>query len=324
MKKMNDIDKICNVFRKYNSFALFTHVNADGDAIGSLLGLGNSLKLAGKKVLLNVPEPVPLKFNFLKDYELINKNLEFLDQMEVGVLLDAAGTSRIEDLEKNLKLFRITINIDHHVSNGRFAIYNFVNASAPSTTVLIFELLERCKFPINEDISNSLFTGLLTDTGSFHYANTGKLAFDTASKLVDYGAKPSFVANMIFERETPGHLKTLGTSLLRLMVENGIAYSFITLKDLEKFDAIEEDTERIIDVLRRVKDSKIVLLFKETKKGEVRVSLRGKNGMNVRKIAEHFGGGGHAGAAGCTLESSIEDGIKQLLKYIKEHINNES
>jgi len=320
---MNKVNEICTVFRKYNSFALFTHVNADGDAIGSILGLGNSLELAGKKVLLNVPEPVPLKFNFLKGYEFINKDLGLLNQMEVGVLLDAAGTSRIEDLEKNLELFRITINIDHHVSNGHFAIYNFVDANAPSTTALILEILERCKFPINKDISNSLFTGLLTDTGSFHYANTGKLAFDTASKLIDYGAEPSFVANMIFERETLGHLKTLGTSLLRLTVEDGVAYSFITLKDLEKFDALEEDTERIIDVLRRVKDAKIALLFKETKKGEIRVSLRGKNGANVRKIAEHFGGGGHTAAAGCTLESSIEDGIKQLLKYIKEYDKNE-
>ncbi|MCX6088664.1 MAG: bifunctional oligoribonuclease/PAP phosphatase NrnA [Caldiserica bacterium] len=319
---MSNINDICTVLKKYNSFALFTHVNADGDAIGSVLALGSSLILKGKKVLFNVPEPVPLKFDFLTGYDLINKNLDTLNQMEVGILLDAAGTNRIEDLEKNLELFNITINIDHHISNGHFATYNLVDGNAPSTTVLILRILEKCGFPINEDIANDLFTGLLTDTGSFHYANTNKFAFDSASKMLDYGAKPDFVSDMIFERETVGHLKMLGIALSRLIIENGIVYSFITLKDFEETGAVGEDTERIIDVLRRTGETKIALLFKETRKSEVRVSLRGKKGINVSEIAEHFGGGGHRAAAGCTIKSTVEKSIKRLIEYIKENYDN--
>lgn len=315
---MNKIAEICVVFKRYKSFAFFTHVNADGDAIGSILSLGRSLELLGKKVIYSVPEPVPLKYNFLKGYEHINKNLSLIKNMEVGVLLDAPGTGRIDDPQKHFPLFKVTINIDHHLSNGHFATYNLVNEKAPSTTTIIFEILQKGNFPIDDDISNSLYTGLLTDTGSFHYSNTNISAFQTASRLIHYGAKTSYIADMIFERETISHFKILGITLLRLVNEDGIAYSYITRNDFKQYNAKEEDTERIIDVLRRIKDAKIVLFFKETKKGETRVSIRGKNGLNVRELAEYFGGGGHLSAAGCTIHASIEESIKLVITFVKE------
>jgi phosphoesterase RecJ-like protein len=315
---MNDINEICNIFKSYKSFAFFTHVNADGDAIGSILSLGKSLELLGKKVIYSVPEPVPLKYNFLKGYEYINKKLDLIKNMEVGVLLDAPGTERIDDLEKYFPFFKITINIDHHLSNGRFATYNLVNEKAPSTTAIVLEILEKGNFPIDEDISNSLYAGLLTDTGSFHYSNTNISAFQTASKLINYGAKISYIADMLFECETISHFKMLGISLLRLIDEDGIAYSYITRNDFIKYKAKEEDTERIIDVLRRIKDAKIILFFKEMKSEETRVSIRGKNGLNVRELAEYFGGGGHLSAAGFTIHASIEESIKLVTTFIKE------
>jgi phosphoesterase RecJ-like protein len=238
--------------------------------------------------------------------------------MEVGILLDAADTNRVEDLEKHLEHFKITINIDHHISNGHFATFNYVDGSAPSTTALILKILERCNLPINENIANDLFAGLLTDTGSFHYANTNKFAFESAVKMLKYGAKPSFVSDMIFERETVGHQKILGIALSRLVKQGDIVYSYITINDFKAAHAIEEDTEGIIDALRRTGNTKIALLFKEIKKNEIRVSLRGKDGINVREIAEHFGGGGHVAASGCTIKYNLEKSIEHILAYVKE------
>lgn len=315
---MKKIDEVCKILIDYKSFALFTHINADGDAIGSILGLGMSLEIAGKKVKYVVPEPVPVKFNFLKNFQLINKDVEKLSNIEVGILLDAADTNRIDELRSHLEGFGVTVNIDHHVTNGHFATVNFVDGNAPSTTAIVLEILEHAHLPINADISNALFAGLLTDTGSFHYPNANRDAFLYGAKLLDYGADPAFIANKIFEMDTMPHQKLLGLALLRMEVTDRIAYSYIMRKDIEEFNASDEDTEGIIDVMRKIKDAEYIVLFKETRKREVRVSLRGKNSADVRIIAEQFGGGGHRAAAGCTIGEQMQDAINEVLSLIKE------
>lgn len=315
---MKKIDEVCKILIDYKSFALFTHINADGDAIGSILGLGMSLEIAGKKVKYVVPEPVPVKFNFLKNFQLINKDAEKLSNIEVGILLDAADTNRIDELRSHLEGFGVTVNIDHHVTNGHFATVNFVDGNAPSTTAIVLEILEHAHLPINADISNALFAGLLTDTGSFHYPNANRDAFLYGAKLLDYGADPAFIANKIFEMDTMPHQKLLGLALLRMEVTDRIAYSYIMRKDIEEFNASDEDTEGIIDVMRKIKDAEYIVLFKETRKREVRVSLRGKNSADVRIIAEQFGGGGHRAAAGCTIGEQMQDAINEVLSLIKE------
>ncbi|MGC9125269.1 MAG: DHH family phosphoesterase, partial [Caldisericaceae bacterium] len=228
---MTDFKTLGEVFRKYESFAIFSHANADGDTIGASLGLGLSLKKIGKRVFYVVPEPVPEKFVFLKDYELINNDIGFLCEAEVGVLVDAAMTSRVEGLEERLRTFKITVNIDHHPGNGRFATYNYVDGSAPSTTSILLRFFEQEGFPIDPDISDAFFTGLMTDTGSFHYSNATAEAFEVGRKLVEYGARPDYIGRMIYEQETLPHLKLLGLALTRLNVEQGIAYSYITAED---------------------------------------------------------------------------------------------
>ncbi len=315
---MKKIDEVCKILIDYKSFALFTHINADGDAIGSILGLGMSLEIAGKKVKYVVPEPVPVKFNFLKNFQLINKDAEKLSNIEVGILLDAADTNRIDELRSHLEGFGVTVNIDHHLTNGHFATVNFVDGNAPSTTAIVLEILEHAHLPINADISNALFAGLLTDTGSFHYPNANRDAFLYGAKLLDYGADPAFIANKIFEMDTMPHQKLLGLALLRMEVTDRIAYSYIMRKDIEEFNASDEDTEGIIDVMRKIRDAEYIVLFKETRKREVRVSLRGKNSADVRIIAEQFGGGGHRAAAGCTIGEQMQEAINEVLSLIKE------
>jgi phosphoesterase RecJ-like protein len=312
---MTDFKTLGEVFRTHQSFAIFSHANADGDTIGSALGLGVSLKKLGKKVIYIVPEPVPLKFSFLKDYEFFNKEREFLKKVEVGVLLDAAMTSRIEELEKELLHLKITIDIDHHSTSGEFATYNYIESSAPSTSAILLKLFESEHFPIDADISNAFFTGLMTDTGSFHYSNATKEAFEIGSKLVGYGARPDFIGTMFYEQETLSHLKILGIALMRMKAEGELAYSYLTLQDFVANNASEEDTEGIVDYMRKLSQVKIILFFKE-RSGDVKVSLRGKEGTNVKEIAERFGGGGHILASGCALKLPLEDSITTVLKAV--------
>lgn len=310
--KNHQLLEIGNVLKKYNSFALFSHANADGDAFGSLLGLGMSLKLLGKEVSYFLPEPLPKGYAFLKDYDLINATR--LNHNDVGILLDSSDIGRIDQLSAHFKSFDVTINIDHHVTNDYFATYNYADKDAPSTTCIILKLIEDAQLPINSDISNALYVGLLTDTGSFHYANTTKSAFLTATKLVKYGADPSSVAKKIFEEETLAHLKLIGIALRRMSLRNKIIFSYITYADMKSLNASEEDAEGIINLVRKYKDADVAILFKEVDNKVIRVSLRSKcKNINVQDIAVLFNGGGHAAASGCTIHGDLHKAMEQLL-----------
>ncbi len=310
--KNHQLIEISNVLKKYSSFAIFSHANADGDAFGSLLGLGMSLKLLGKKVSYFIPDPVPKGFAFLKDYDLINT--VHLNHNDVGILLDASDIGRIDQLGTHFKSFEVTINIDHHETNDYFATYNYIDRHAPSTTCIILKLIETAQLPMDRDISNALYIGLLTDTGSFHYANTTRDAFLTATKLVKYGADPAAIAKKIFEEETLAHLKLIGIALGRISLRNTIVFSYITYSDMKSLNASEEDAEGIINQIRKYKDADVAILFKEVDNEVIRVSLRSKNkNINVQDIAVLFNGGGHAAASGCTIRGNLYKAMEQLL-----------
>ncbi len=322
MKKNNAFEEIGKVIKNYESFAIFSHINADGDAFGSLLGLGQSLKLMGKKVSYFLPQPVPTRFSFLKDYDLINKDK--LDGIEVGIFVDAADINRIGTLKENGKNFLTTINIDHHETNDYFADYNYVDKDSPSTTCLILKLLEANDFPIDKNVAEALYTGVLTDTGAFKFANATFDAFETAGKLVRYGANPEYVAKMCFESDTLEHLKLTGIALDRMKVQKNVGFSYITYEDRIKINATEEDMEGIIDTIRKCKDVQVAVFFKEALKNEIRISFRSKDGIDVKSIAVKFGGGGHLPASGCTVKGDIYEVMDKVLKTVHEMIGNTS
>ncbi len=322
MKKNNSFEEIGEVIKKHTSFAIFSHMNADGDAFGSLLGLGQSLKLAGKKVSYYLPDPVPTRFSFLNDYDLINK--EELKNIEVGILVDAADVERVGTLKKHKDEFKVTINIDHHETNDYFADFNYVDKDSPSTTCIILKLLETNNFPIDKNVAEALYTGVLTDTGAFKYANATFDAFETAGRLVKYGANPEYVAKMCFESDTLQHLKLTGIALNRMEIQNNVGFSYIRYEDRIKVNATEEDMEGIIDTIRKCKDVQVAILFKEAVKNEIRISFRSKDGIDVKSIAVKFGGGGHLPASGCTVKGNLDEVMKEVLKTVHEMIGNTS
>jgi phosphoesterase RecJ-like protein len=321
MKKNNSFEEIGKVIEENDSFAIFSHANADGDAFGSSLGLGQMLKLMGKKVVYFLPEPVPLRFAFLPDYDEINKSKPVAD---VGIVVDAADIGRINNLSDIFNSFKTTINIDHHETNDYFADFNYVDKDAPSTSCLIYKLIKANNFPINKNIAEALYTGVLTDTGAFKYANATFEAFEIAGELVQHGANPEYVAKMCFESDTVEHLKLTGIALQRLVIEKNVGYSYITYEDRMKIGASEEDMEGIIDSIRKCKDIEVAVLFKEANKGEVRVSFRSKNGIDVKSIAVRFGGGGHIPASGCTVRGELNEVINTVIQTVHEMVGNRS
>ncbi len=324
MKKNNTLKEIGEIIKNHRSFAIFSHMNADGDAFGSLLGIGQSLSEMGKTVYYFLPKPVPKRFSFLRNYGLINANEEGIQKAEVGIALDAADLNRIGSFKNYAKNFKVTINIDHHETNDYFADFDYVDKNAPSTTCIIFKLIKENNFPMNGNIAEALYTGVLTDTGAFKYANATYTAFETAGELVRYGAKPNYIAKMCFESDTLQHLKLKGVALQRMEIQKNVGFSFITFEDRIKIGASEEDMEGVIDALRKSKDIQVAVLFKEAKKNEIRISFRSKDGIDVKSIAVKFGGGGHIPAAGCTVNGNLQNVIKTVIRTVHEMIGNVS
>ncbi len=319
-EKTMSLNEIIEVINNFNSFLLTTHVNADGDGIGCLLGLGSALKAQGKDVKYFVPGILPTKYGFLKGFEELNKNLENIEKTEVLIILDTPTIERIEGFSFDRDKFKRVIRIDHHEGDRTIADLTYEKPNYPSATCLVYELLKEGKFPINKDIANDLYVGVLTDTGSFRFNNTQGIAFQIARELVDLGAQPYYTARMVYEMETMAHLKLLGEALLRLKVHDSFGFSYITKEDFAKYNANENDSEGIVDYLRKEKNIEILLFLKELPEGGYKGSLRSKNDAEVKKIAELFGGGGHRKAAGFTSNLPKEE----IIRIVEEEIQKEN
>jgi len=314
------MNKVVNILKSYTSFLLTTHVNADGDGVGSVLALGESLELLQKDVYYAIPKPIPEHFSFLPNFHKINKNIDNLKSVDVLVILDAPNIERLEGIDINSINFKEVVRIDHHKGNSDFEENNYAKTNYPSTTCLVFEVLKYNDFPINKNIANALYVGLLTDTGSFRFNNTTEVAFEVAKELVKLGAEPYFNARMVYEMDSLPHLKLLGLALLRLEIIGKLGFSYLYYKDFLDFNAKEEDSEGIVDYLRKEKDIEAVLFLRELENGNWKGSLRSKNHIDVRKIAEIFNGGGHKEASGFKTELSKDE----ILKIVLEELNKQN
>lgn len=321
MKKINkEIRRLIDIIEKYQDFILFTHINPDGDAIGSILGFYYFLLEIGKKPYIFLNSPIPSFYRFLLKGDVnIISNLD--RSYNIGIVFDCSDIYRVkEDLNVKEKT-KILINIDHHTSNSKFGDINIINEKASSVTEIIYDILTKSKFNISINVAACLLTGLITDTGSFRFSNTTPKSLKVASNLVKIGVDISSISKEIYEKRKLSSLKLLGISLLRINVDKDIAWSFINMEDMEKYNATLEDTEGIIDNLRMLKDVRVVVFFYPINEKTLKVSLRSKdNRIDVSKFAQSFGGGGHKEAAGFQVKNNNSDVYNLVINKLKEFI----
>lgn len=324
MKKTKTLKSIWEIINNENNFLLITHKNPDGDAIGSILGLYYYLKEKGKNVYLYLPTGIPTIYQFLVIEELQifdesqNKNLN------IAIFLDCGDIERIGDNNSSFKNIPLIINIDHHPTNTFFGNLNLVNPKASSTTEILANLFFRYKESITKKVSQCLLTGLITDTGSFRFSNTNTNSFRTAIKLVEKGADISYISQQVYERKNLSSLYLLGKALLRLKLEKDVAFSFITREDMEEVNSKLEDTEGIIDILRMLKEAKVVIFLYPLSPFKTKISLRSKSSyIDVGLFAKRFGGGGHKEAAGFEKDgepqSLVSNVVEDLLEFIMKY-----
>src|SRR5919205_1372888 len=315
----NDLASVVEAVRSHDRFVLTTHENPDGDALGSLLATKLALEQLGKDAVMTLlgEAPLPGEYSFM---ELADLRRQWPDDVAERVLvaLDCANESRIADPEI-LGRVPLSLDIDHHHDNTRFARVNLIVPSASSTGELLRDVFRELGVEITPEIAEPLYIALVTDTGRFQYANTTPKSLRLAAELVDAGADVHAVFQQVYESVEFAKLKLLARALERAKVLEGgrIVVSYLVRTDFSEVGAAEPYSEGIIDYLRAVEGAELAVLIREPPRDSGptrRVSLRASvDELDVSAIARSFGGGGHPQAAGFSSEKSVEE-ITELIR----------
>lgn len=314
--------EIIKLISQAGGVAIFPHVSADGDAIGSSLALAQALQNSGKKVIVYIEENIPNVYKFLPGVELTAFYNEEDEVMDVNIALDTGDVGRLASRADTFFKAPCTINIDHHVTNTKFAHLNYVDSSSASTGEIIVGLLKKLKIEINKDIATNLYTAISTDTGGFKYSNTSADTHKIASELLATGIDISELTQRIFDNTTLPKLKLTQKSIekLELHCDDKLAVTVVSIEDLQEIGANDEDCDGIVNIGRSIEGVEVSLFVKEKNKEEVRINLRSKTYVDVSEIAISFGGGGHIRAAGCTVKGTPEEVKTKLIEAIKEKL----
>jgi len=302
------------------------HVNPDGDALGSLLGLALALIPLGKTLVCLSEDGVPDILKFLPHADLIQQTTD-QSAFDLALVVDSGDLPRVgTTVQPIIGRARQVVDIDHHVTTGAFGDIRVLDARAASTAEIVYALLLALQVPITPEIATCLFTGIITDTGSFRFQNVTPNTLQVAAALLEAGAPPAFISENVFENRTFAATRLLGHALSSLQQTPGgkIVWASITASDFAELGATDQDTEGIVSYVRGVRDAEVGILFREMADGGIRVSLRSRESINVAAIAEKFGGGGHRMASGCTVNLPLAEAesavIASLRSSLPEHL----
>lgn len=310
-----DFNRILDVLEEQRHFLLISHVNPDGDAIGSVLGLGLGLRRLGKKVTFVRQAELPATFTFLPGFDLFVPVEEVQGEFDAAVFLDCAERDRAGSAADLDKLAKVTINIDHHATNPGYGDLNWVDVDASATGELVYQILSALSVNLTEEVAMSLYTAIATDTGFFRYSNTSPDSLLVCAHCVAAGVRPDAVSEAIHASRTEASLRLQAAALGTLAVSGGglVASLAVTKAMREQAGAVDDDTEGLISLPRSLAGVRVAMLFRETDTpGNVRISFRARGAVDVSALAAQFGGGGHERAAGCTFNGTIDEALEQV------------
>lgn len=317
-----DYSKLNDIIKSSKNILIISHVNPDGDTLGSMCGLYCAiLDNFKKKCDMVAISKIPDVYSYLPHLSEV-KNVDDLDksrEYDLVINVDVAALDRACDAKILFEKAKFTVNIDHHKTNIAYGNLNFINPDASSTGEVLFGCFENMNWKVNLDCAICIYTAILTDTGSFRFDNTKPSTFEVASKLVEIGVQPSDIYKKVYESDS----KTLVMfqahciSKAKFLEDDKIAYTLVYKKDMEKFSAGDDCMEGLTEKLRAIVTTRIAFVAKEMKSGGTKISMRSKF-ADVAEICSVFGGGGHKFAAGCTIKAPVEDAAKKVLKEIKK------
>lgn len=307
--------KIINEIKSANRVAVISHINPDGDAAGSSLALSLALKKLGKEVDVYLHEGVPEVYSFLKDSETVLKKSK-LKQYDAAVALDCGDLDRLGDFAAVFDSAKVKINIDHHITNSKFAEFNHVEEHASSTGEIIYRTIKMAGVEMDKDIAECLYIAVATDTGGFRYSNTSSICMQVAADLINYDIDVAEISRKVFDTVSYNKVRLMGMAIESLEMTAGgkIAIMSITSEQKESINAQSEDFDGIVNIGRSIAGVEASAFFLEKRKGEIKVNLRSNSYVDLSEIVLKFSGGGHKRAAGCTINGASMDEAKNIIK----------
>jgi phosphoesterase RecJ-like protein len=298
--------QICAEVVARQSFLITSHARPDGDSIGSQLAMAYALDALGKEVRIINADPAPEHYFEFPGVDRI----EIAAKVPASAIADTVIVMECGDLTRTgVEGFegRFIINIDHHVGNGMYGAVNWFDESAAACAEMVFDVIHGLDVPLSLEIATHIYLGVLTDTGSFHHSNITPRTFDICRQAVEAGVNPSAMARRIFDSNSFGKLKLIGALLdrMELLDEGRLAVLYLDDAMLQACGCTHNDTEGLINLPLTAREIQAVVFFKVAPDGTVRVSMRSKYDVDVRLVANDFGGGGHKNAAGFTVAGPL-------------------
>jgi bifunctional oligoribonuclease and PAP phosphatase NrnA len=307
---------------------LTTHVNPDGDGLGSEAGLAHLLRARGLDVVVTNPTPTPPRFKFLFDelpgVDRTQEAVKEIRRADLVVVLDIADTGRLGMLAEPVRERGIPVGcIDHHVSPGSLPDGpRYVDAAAAATGELVYELAIGNGWPVTRQAARGLYVAILTDTGGFRFSNTRPRTLRIAAELLETGLDPESIYLDVYARAPEGRPRLFAEALQTLVVEPDVGLAWVTVPAgaIERLGVSSDDLDGVVEFPRSIEGVRMALLFREVSQGRVKVSLRSVGDVDVAAFARQFGGGGHTKAAGLAIPGSMADVQHTILTAARAYL----
>lgn len=320
--KNNTLEQIANKLREAETVLLFPHVIMDGDTLGSSIALCIALRKSGKRAHILIEDEIPSYLLFLeKDYCTYDRNI--LDTPDISMSIDCSDIERFVMRKDKFLSGKFSICLDHHRTNNHFADMNYIDINAGATGEIVYDLIKEMGVELDVEMAEAIYTAITTDTGNFQYTNTTKTTHLITADLFDVGIDLEKISVEVYQNIRHEKLKIMNevVNTLEILFDGKADIAYVTQEMLDKTGALMEETEGIIEILRNISGVEISAFLKESKDNEIKVGLRAKTYGDVSKIAQAFGGGGHKKAAGCTLNTTLEEAKEKITAAIIAHLS---
>ena len=317
-------DEFRRFIDSHTEFLILSHVDPDGDAIGSSLGLAWTLRALGKSIVVVTESPLPDSLRFLPGSEWVKRPADVKRTFGAVFVLDCSSLDRVGPAAAGLVAPGADVaSVDHHAANDSFGDPRLVNVEASATAELIYEILDAYGTPLEPEVAECLYIGLASDTGAFRYQNTTPRALRLAARLVEHGAQPSTAADALYGHKSEASLRILGLALASLEKRAGGQVGAITISRemFERAGASSEDADGIVQFAKSLDGARVGVLIQEVSPGEIRMSLRSDGTVDVNQVAGLFGGGGHKNAAGARVRGDLSRVRGDLLEALDRAVN---
>lgn len=307
------MDEVIKILNNSKKVAILGHVSEDADSVGSCLAMKRVLESMGKEAVVYVSAPIESRLDFLgADCIVYNGDAPVYD---VCLCLDCGDIGRLSERVEIFNKAKVTVSVDHHMTNTRFADCNYVEDTASATGEILCSLIEQMGTEVDKETAGYLFTAIASDTGSFKYSNVKPKTLRETAKLLECGIDNAYISRMLFDTAEENYMHFEGYLMSRVETyyDGRLAVLVITNEDIKKFGIDPGSTGDTVNIARKIRGAEIALSIRETE-DKIKMSFRANGNADVSKIAAKFGGGGHMKASGATVEK------QELYKLSKEVI----